>query len=202
VAVCEPGALTSVADTEGRTAEARRAWRLWETLPDASGSTISRVAKHEGVGFPAAVLLSRHCRFTMSGADGAEAGSGEKTAVRLALATAEFHLQPLMAEQLEALGKLQENLAQHIRDMLASALPTEDLDRLALGIRALGREDVDLASLAGKLEEACETRRIDASASTRHGLAGSWNPRGASPICAGGWSAGPRDWDAPGPRWR
>ncbi|MBD3334909.1 MAG: hypothetical protein GF355_05285, partial [Candidatus Eisenbacteria bacterium] len=167
VAVCESQALTRRKQTPDLVEAAREAWRRWETLPDNSGATIARVAEHPEVGRAAAVMLSRHCRYALASGDGAEAGSGEKTALRLVLAAVEYHLQPLLNEQVKSLREEQESLGGKIRDTLAGGLPTDDLEVLAQGLKALGRQDVDLGSLAGKLEEACETEKVDGRALAR-----------------------------------
>ncbi|MBU2690689.1 MAG: 4Fe-4S binding protein [Candidatus Eisenbacteria bacterium] len=158
---CEPGAMTAGPQTPDRQAAAQALRKVWEELPDTSGENISRLSHHPDVGQPAAMLLSRHCSLSPAGGDGAEAGSGEKTALRWVLAAAEYHLQPLLQDHLKKIASLQDRLAAKIRETLADALPTEDLQLLSSGLDSLGRQDLDLAAFAEKINEACKTKQVD-----------------------------------------
>jgi pyruvate-ferredoxin/flavodoxin oxidoreductase len=77
------------------------------------------------------------------------------------LAVAEFHRQPRLQQHLEAIEALRGKLADRIREVLAEALPGSDLDALAEGLDLLGRGDVDLPTLSGKIDTAVTAQRID-----------------------------------------
>ncbi len=159
--------LRAVARTAASVEAARRLWRLWQRLPDTPGATIRRVAAREDVGPLAAMLLSRHTSQAMAGGDGAEPASGAKLALRWVLAAAEYHLQPIVQKQLAEVEELRTKLAERTRALLADALPTGDLDALAEGLAAFGRDDVDLADLTAKVEHATGSGRVDGARLSR-----------------------------------
>ncbi len=161
LAGCQGRGLRAVEQTPERVEAARRLWNLWQQLPDTSGQTIERASRHPDVGPLAAMMLSRHCLLAMAGGDGAEAGSGAKLALRQVLATAEYHLQPRLQQHLQQIESLRQQLAERIRKLLSDALPTSDLDALAEGLELLGRRDVDLATLSGKVDAAVTSGRVD-----------------------------------------
>lgn len=162
VTACDPGALAALPGTPQRAAAARARWKLWEALPDTKGETIERLSRRDDFGPHAAMLLSRHCLLALASGDDAEPGSGEKVALRLILGSVEYHQQPVMQGHLEELTALREKLAEKIRESLVEALPTRDLDLLAEGIQALGTPELDLHSLAAKLNEAQTAGTVDA----------------------------------------
>ncbi len=153
--------LKLVKQTPENLRAARRLWDLWQTLPDTSGETIERARTHPKVGPLAAIMLSRQCQSAMAGGDGAEAGSGAKLALRQVLAAAEYHLQPRLQRHLQQIDSLRSKLAARIRETLADALPTGDLDALGKGLDLLGRSDVDLATLSGKVDKAVAGGSVD-----------------------------------------
>ncbi len=161
IQVCEPDALTEKPQNDSRIREARKLWRLWEQLPDTPAETIERAREHPDVGPAAAMLLSRHCLMAMSGGDGAEAGSGEKMALRLTLAAVEHRQQPLVRQWLSRIDVTREKLYGRIRETLASALPTSDLEALGKGIDLLGSNSADLPSLMERVRGAAEHGRVD-----------------------------------------
>jgi pyruvate-ferredoxin/flavodoxin oxidoreductase len=129
VAACDGKGLKAVAQTPEAVEHARRLWNLWQRLPDTTGATIERARKHPEIGTLAALLLSRHCLHAMAGGDGAEAGSGAKAALARVLAVTEYHRQPRLQKHLDEIEQLRGKLAERIREVLAEALPTDDLDR-------------------------------------------------------------------------
>lgn len=135
IAVCEPEALSSVPQTRPLIEHTRQLWRLWEQLPDTPGKSIERASEH--IGQMPAILLSRYCQLAVAGGDNAEAGSGEKAAVRLALAVTEFQRQPLINRFIADIADLRKKLIKNIKLNFESALPTDDLDVLAKGLDAI-----------------------------------------------------------------
>jgi pyruvate-ferredoxin/flavodoxin oxidoreductase len=146
VRVCADEALLMNGQTAELVATARGQWQLWQQTPDTDSSTIERIARLPEVGPIAAIMLSRHCAFALSGGDGAEAGSGEKIAVRQVLAATEYQQQPLLHRFTAEISDAQQSISQRIRDTLADALPTEDLERLSAGLKSVHTREAGLGS--------------------------------------------------------
>ncbi len=163
IAACEVGALTEAPQTPQRVTQAKNLWRLWEQLPDTAGTTIERAGNHEKVGKMPAILLSRYCQAAIGGGDEAEAGSGEKMAVRLALAVTEFQRQPFINSFLADITEVRAKLLEKIRVTLTNALPTNDLDALAKGLDAIHPSQAPLSALTKQLENAAEQELVDAA---------------------------------------
>lgn len=142
VDACQDGALSRVPQTKENLQQAQLIWRLWEQLPDTSGQSVERA--REKIGNMPAILLSRHCQLSLAGGDNSEAGSGEKLAVRLALAVTEYHQQPLMNDFLKQIVTTREQVITHIRESIAQALPTEVLTDNLDGINELLDNTQDL----------------------------------------------------------
>ncbi len=144
VSACEPSALTFAEQTPETLAQARGQWRAWEQLPETRRGTIERVADLPEVGAMAAVLLSRRTAQSLVGGDGAEPGSGERLALRLALATHEYRQQPLIDAFAQEVQAIREEIAGLIREALTDALPADDLDALARGLETVDSPRTDL----------------------------------------------------------
>jgi len=163
IAACEPGALTAALQTEEVMVQKHKYWRLWENLPDTSGATIERASEHLEAGALPAILLSRSCSLAVAGGDNAEAGSGEKLAVRLVIAVTEFQRQPIMNRFIKEIAEIRDKLKATIRDSLTNALPTDDLETLANGLDAIHPSQTPLAALTKQLEGVAEQDLIDAT---------------------------------------
>jgi pyruvate-ferredoxin/flavodoxin oxidoreductase len=164
IAACEPGSLSAVPQTMPRIEQTRRLWRLWEQLPDTPGKSIERASEHPQVGPMPAILLSRYCQLALAGGDNAEAGSGEKAAVRLALAVTEFQRQPLINRFIEDIAAVREKILENIKLSLSEALPTDDLDVLAKGLETIHPSGkTPLSALTEQVEGAAEEGLIDAA---------------------------------------
>ena len=161
VAECEAGALTALPQDAARLEAAWDVWKLVETLPGTSPETIERARADEEVGPLAGALLSKEAQDTMVGGDGAEPGSGEKIAVRQVLGAAEHVLQPRLAEHRQAVAELEERVTTAIRDHLADALPSRDLEALAEGLASLDQPDANLTELTGRIESASGIKQVD-----------------------------------------
>ena len=161
VASCEPMALTSLAQDAARLAEARKAWDVFSATPDTASATIERAAEHADVGPTAAMLLSRYCQFAIAGGDPAEAGSGEKIAVRLALGATEFHQQPIAQRFANSLEQAGAEVAALVKETLAGTLPVEDLDAVSEQLESVASPRVDLATLAERISQGGADRSID-----------------------------------------
>lgn len=129
--VCEAQALSSIPQSDDHIQKARQQWRIWEQLPDTSSNTIERLYHSADLTPLAAVLLSRYFLLAMTGGDGAEAASGEKIAVRFILSINEFLQQPRVNQYLTEIETHRQQLVDLIKETLAQALNTNDLDALA-----------------------------------------------------------------------
>jgi pyruvate-ferredoxin/flavodoxin oxidoreductase len=158
-AVCGDEALTMEPQTAELVAATRTQWQLWQQTPDTDSSTIERLTTLPEVGPMAAIMLSRHCAFALSGGDGAEAGSGEKIAVRQVLAAAEYQQQPLLHRFISEINDARQSINLRIRDTLAEALPSEDLDRLSAGLKAIHTREAGLGAFLQ--DEAIEGSGVD-----------------------------------------
>jgi pyruvate-ferredoxin/flavodoxin oxidoreductase len=155
---CPEEALRSEPQTLASVNEARSLWRLYEEMPDPSGATIDRLRAHPEIGLAAGLLLSRHCLSSMAGGDMAEAGSGEKIALHLTLAACEYHMQPILQRKLGEVDDLAAKCEVEIRELLASALPDQDLDGLAERVHGSEGRHVELMAL---IPESGTEQRID-----------------------------------------
>lgn len=161
VAVCEPQALSSLPEDSSRSREARALWELFEALPDPTEATLERARAHHVVGPVAASMLTREVRESFTGGDGAEPGSGEKTALRELLAVVYSRLMPRHREHVRSVEGLRDRLGEAIRDHMAKVLPTGDLNALSRGLSATERPDITLTELSDRIETAFDTGRVD-----------------------------------------
>ncbi|MBT8419664.1 MAG: hypothetical protein KJO08_02260 [Gammaproteobacteria bacterium] len=157
VHACEPGALTPAPQTLTRIREAHRLWRVWENLPETTPETIERAGRDPLVNPMAALQLSRQCLLSMIGGDGAEAGSGEKIAVRFLLSAVEAHQQPLAKGFQTDIDKARGDVLALIQSIVTDALPTKDLDALATGLASVHPGQVPLTVLTKHLDTAEDT---------------------------------------------
>jgi len=160
--LCADEALAMVSPSAEETLEARGQWQLWQQTPDTASATIERLGRGQSIDPMAALMLSRHCAFALSGGDGAEAGSGEKIAVRHVLAATEYQQQPLLHQFIQELGKAQTALAEKIRDTLAEALPTEDLDQLSSNLQKVHTREAALGAFLQQGDALLEGSGVDA----------------------------------------
>ncbi|MDP7094397.1 MAG: 4Fe-4S binding protein [Gammaproteobacteria bacterium] len=161
IRACEPGALRAAQQDAKQLAEARNLWKTWARTPDTSGATIESISADAEIGPLAAILLSRYCQFAVAGGDRAEAGSGEKIAVRLALALTEYQRQPAVQSFARKLEETGEEINALIKETLAGVLPVEDLETVTEALSRIVTPQVDLKTLAGEIETAAADHTID-----------------------------------------
>lgn len=159
--VCEPDALRASPVGTDVFDEARALWDTWSATPDTPGGSIDVAAGNEEVGPAAAMLLSRYCQFAMAGSDIGEAGSGEKAAVRLALAAIEYRQQPIVQRFANELSDAGAALAGLIRETLSGTLPVDDFDAVAEQLDSLASPRVDLSALAGSIGDSDADRSVE-----------------------------------------
>jgi pyruvate-ferredoxin/flavodoxin oxidoreductase len=142
-------------------ATARDLWSVFSTAPDTASETIERVAANPEIGRMSSLLLSRYCQFAMSGGDPAEAGSGEKIAVKLALAATEFHQQPRAQNFAASLAEAGESLASLIEETLSHTFAVEDLEAVSERLRTTSSPRVDLREIAESVGESGKDHSVD-----------------------------------------
>lgn len=162
IEVCAPHALKTRPQTSQHVVQARHLWQTWEQLPDTVRTTLDRLSLSAPVHSAAPIMLSRRCQQSLAGGDGAEAGSGEKIAVRWALAVAEFYRRPHMDGLSAELDRQHIACTELIRKILADALPTGDLDALAEGLTLMRSGQVQLGALTEHLDNATVGVGVDA----------------------------------------
>ncbi|MBK8558166.1 MAG: hypothetical protein IPL65_21600 [Lewinellaceae bacterium] len=123
--VCAPGALVMGEQTVELAAQAEKVYDLWELLPDTAPSTVQRQLTAPDFNPFAAVMLSRHNYFTVTG-PGSNSAIDRKTMLHLITAVQESLSQPLVAAQYREIVQLVDDLAGNIRKMLGAALPAEE----------------------------------------------------------------------------
>lgn len=158
---CDADAIPLEPVTSDSLGAARAAWELWSRLPDPTGPTLARASRHADVGLAAATFASRHASMATASARGDGQGSGEMLALRLVLGAVESVRQPVMAELGREVARLRGKLAGEVHDLLAGALPTDDLDALARGLSASDAHEVSLGDIATRLEHAEHERKVD-----------------------------------------
>jgi pyruvate-ferredoxin/flavodoxin oxidoreductase len=151
---CEPEALRASEQDAASLEQARELWSVFSATPDTSSETLERIAENPDIGAMAAILLSRYCQFALAGGDHAEAGSGEKMAVKLALSATEFHQQPLVQRFAETLAVASESVSKLINETLSSTFAVEDLDAVTEKLKRTTSPRVDLTDLAEGLGDA------------------------------------------------
>jgi len=161
IELCNENALVASTDMAAK-ASAQIQWQTWEQLPDTDSTTIERLAG-AAIDSVSAKMLSRFCAFPMAGGDGAEPASGAKIALRMALATLEYHQQPLVARFSDKVGNVHRQVNEQIREMLTDAFPTADLSQLSDSLANVENRLIDLGQLNSVLEQSDESRQIDAT---------------------------------------
>ena len=158
---CEPEALRASEQDAASLEQARDLWSVFSATPDTPSETLERIAKDPDIGAMAAILLSRYCQFALAGGDHAEAGSGEKMAVKLALSATEFHQQPLVQRFAKTLAVAGESVSTLINETLSSTFAVEDLDAVTEKLKRTTSPRVDLTDLAESVGEASGDHSID-----------------------------------------
>ena len=158
---CEPEALRAAEQDAAVLGHARGLWAVFSSTPDTTSQTLERVAEDPEVGAMAAILLSRYCQFALPGGDPAEAGSGEKIAVRLALSATEFHQQPVVQRFARTLAEAGESVSSLINETLSSTLSVDDLDAVSERLRNTPSPRVDLQDLADSVGNASADHSVD-----------------------------------------
>ncbi len=159
---CQPGALRLAQQSSQFLDQVRRIREAWEGLPDTEPSCIERAAEHPEVGTSAALQLTRSAALAIAGGDGSEPGSGAKLALRLVLATLEARQAPRFDRFREQVQETRDRISGLIRDILAGALPADDLDALSRGLAGVDSRQAELSAFIGEAEQAIDNA-VDAA---------------------------------------
>jgi pyruvate-ferredoxin/flavodoxin oxidoreductase len=139
----------------------KKLWKIWQQTPDTLSTTIERLIKQQKMPTGAALMLSRHNAFALSGGDSAEAASGEKIAMRQLLSAVEYHQQPLLFRFISEIEQLKDELKQEINHSLSAALPTDNLSLLSERLSDIKTRQVDLNDLLDTNTQIMESSAID-----------------------------------------
>ena len=163
VAACDHHALARSAHDPVELDRARRAWQLWERLPDTPGDTLAALAARDDHDPLSPLSMSRHAATVLGGGDEAEPGSGEKLVLRLALAAGESLRQPALVRHRDQVRKQAATLRSAQQDSWGHAVRVSgdeleaQLERPSLPpaerkrVLALGGQAEALESLAERL---------------------------------------------------
>lgn len=151
---CDADALQAVPQTTEELEQADRIFKAWQRLPETTPETIEPAAADEGIGPLPAALLARRAAHALAGGDGAEAGSGERLALRLALGLAESLQDRRRAELTQEVKQTHQEITALIRSLLADALPADDLDTLARSLETVSTRHAELGAFLGQAESA------------------------------------------------
>lgn len=153
-------------ESQSHNYQLKQQWKIWQQTPDTSSATIERLLQentdHKIMAAGAALMLSRHNAFALSGGDHGELGSGEKIAMRQLLSAVEYHQQPLLHQFIMQLDRLRNDLKEEINHSLSAALPTDNLAHLAKKLSDVKTRQVDLNALLDDSSQVMDVSAIDA----------------------------------------
>ncbi len=152
ITACEPGAMHGAVQTRRSLRDARQTWQQWERLPDTRPATVERAGQHPRPGALATATLTRRHTESLAGGDAAEPGSGERLALRLAMAVTESRQRPALDAFVQEVSGLRERITGLIRETLADALPADDLDALEQGLDSVESRQAELGTLIASAE--------------------------------------------------
>ncbi len=140
----------------------KKQWQIWQQTPDTSSETIEHLLKGDFAS-SAALMLSRHNAFSLSGGDLAEPGAGDKIALRQILAATEYHQQPLLYQFVAELERYRDELKQEINSSLSEALPTDNLEQLSVRLSDVKTRQIDLNELLDGSSPGSSDTAVDAT---------------------------------------
>ncbi len=156
VYACDAGALQSVPQTAEKLEQANRVFTAWERLPETTQAIIDLAAADARIGPLPAVLLAHRAARALAGGDGAEAGSGERLALRLALGLAASRQGQRRAAFIQEVKEAHREITALIRSLFAEALPADDLDALARSLETVSTRHAGLGAFLGQADGAIE----------------------------------------------
>jgi pyruvate-ferredoxin/flavodoxin oxidoreductase len=121
VAVCDDGALVSVAQTDEIQDTLEANWKLWKNLPETDDSYIRISSIEDSIGVMPSLLLKQSNYMSMLGGDNACMGCGEKTAIHLVLSAVNAAMGPRVQKHVAELDRLAKELDEQARKLLISS---------------------------------------------------------------------------------
>jgi pyruvate-ferredoxin/flavodoxin oxidoreductase len=121
VAVCDDGALVSVAQTGELQKTLEANWKLWKNLPETDDRYVKISSLEESIGVMPSLLLKQSNYMSMLGGDNACMGCGEKTAIHLVLSAVNAAMVPRVEKHVGELARLVEELDELARTLLIEA---------------------------------------------------------------------------------
>jgi pyruvate-ferredoxin/flavodoxin oxidoreductase len=159
VEICEDDALLATHQDEAAIEKMRSDWNFWLDLPT-TDSSFNRIDDlNEKIGALHTLLLDKGNYNAMNCGDGACLGCGEKTIVHLFTGTVTALMQPRVKGQVEHIGKLIEQLEQHVRLKLAEGVDLSSASAVAEASETEG--DLTLSNLSENLDSGHEKTVID-----------------------------------------
>ncbi len=159
VDVCEDQALVATHQDDAAVEKMRSDWAFWLDLPT-TDSSFNRIDDlDEKIGALHTLLLDKNNYSAMVCGDGACLGCGEKTIIHLFTSTVVALMQPRVKAQVERIGKLIEQLEQHVRLKLAAGVDLSSSSAIAQAVSTDG--DLTLSGLSENLDADHEKTVID-----------------------------------------
>ncbi|MBN2797717.1 MAG: 4Fe-4S binding protein [Deltaproteobacteria bacterium] len=166
-ASCPEEAIALVDQTATLVSEAQASWERWESLPDTPAEVIEAALQRDDISTLAAVQLSRSLLLTLPGGDLGEAGSGQRLALRAVLATGEYQLQPKVVSRVAQLEATEAKLRARLRELLAAAIPADNLDALADSVGGVKERSLRLSALLDTVDDGFGKGLVDVALTRR-----------------------------------
>lgn len=157
VRACPEKALEPIVQSDARLDVWRKNWRYFLQLPP----NPEVAAKHIRPQTAVYHMLDKKSHFALVGGDGARAGSGEKTAVRLLTAAVEAEMGNRLRPFIARLGELAEKLREEIREMMSKGVEVRNWEGFAQSLAEVKRQDIDSRALAEILDKSGNRAEID-----------------------------------------
>ena len=148
------------AETAEMRQQAADALKIWEQMPDTAPATLLRQHHDEAYNPFAAILLSRHNYYSLTGS-GNDAEAPRKSLIHLLTALTESIVQPFIATQCREIEQVAKDLSDNIHELLGEALPAEESPALIAAITESGGRRLPLDEIIGKLSTQEHLKLVD-----------------------------------------
>ncbi len=153
VQVCPEDALKEVQQNVESVEKLRRNWDFWMALPNTKPEYIRVDDLEEAVGALDTILLDKDIYKSIVCGDGACLGCGEKTVMRLFVATIEALMQPRVKSHVEKLEDLIQRFEKHVRLRLAESVDVSDTNAMDRAMSELRDKELTLSNLTATLDK-------------------------------------------------
>jgi pyruvate-ferredoxin/flavodoxin oxidoreductase len=161
VTICEDQALVATHQDEAAIARLRNDWEVWLDLPTSDPSFNRIDDLDEKIGALQTLLMDKSNYNAMVCGDGACLGCGEKTIIHLFTSTVAALMQPRIKQHVEKIGKLIEQLEQHVRLKLAEGVDLSNTQAIVEAVSSDQESDLTLSHLSENLDSDREKTVID-----------------------------------------